>query len=73
MRLASNLVTVAPQVPEGEKGSAHPGGGGGEDVADVLRSRFQTTAFFLGSVVTDSAGNADRARPSSPTTSPPSA
>src|SRR4029079_15515607 len=26
--------------------------------ADVLRSRFQTTAFFLGSVVTDAEGNA---------------
>ncbi len=58
MRLASTLTTVAPQVPEGEKGSARPGGGGGADAADILRSRFQTTAFFLGSVVTDAQGRA---------------
>ncbi|MGE0352643.1 MAG: alpha-2-macroglobulin, partial [Gemmatimonadales bacterium] len=58
VRLASNLVAVAPQVPEGEKGGRNPGGGGGEGAADVLRSRFQTTAFFLGSVVTDSQGTA---------------
>jgi uncharacterized protein YfaS (alpha-2-macroglobulin family) len=56
MRLASNMVSVAPQVPEGEKGSRAPGGGGGADNTDILRSRFQTTAFFLGSVVTDSLG-----------------
>ena len=56
VRLASNVVTVAPQVPEGEKGQRHPGGGGGGENADILRSRFQTTAFFLGSVVTDSQG-----------------
>ena len=58
MRLASNMVAVAPQVPEGEKGRREAGGGGGADGADVLRSRFQTTAFFLGSVVTDAQGNA---------------
>ena len=29
LRLASNLTTVAPQVPEGEKGTREPGGGGG--------------------------------------------
>ena len=58
MRLASNLVAVAPQIPEGEKGRRNPGGGGGADAADVLRSRFKTTAFFLGSVVTDAQGNA---------------
>lgn len=58
MRLASNMVSVAPQVPEGEKGRREAGGGGGADGADVLRSRFQTTAFFLGSVVTDAQGNA---------------
>ncbi|HKS07274.1 MAG TPA: MG2 domain-containing protein [Gemmatimonadaceae bacterium] len=58
MRLASNMTTVAPQVPEGEKGTREPGGGGGADAADVLRSRFQTTAFFLGSVITDAQGNA---------------
>jgi uncharacterized protein YfaS (alpha-2-macroglobulin family) len=58
MRLASTLTTVAPQVPEGEKGKRAPGGGGGADAADILRSRFQTTAFFLGSVVTDASGRA---------------
>ena len=58
MRLASNLTAVAPQVPEGEKGRRAPGGGGGADAADVLRSRFQPTAFFLTSVVTDSTGHA---------------
>lgn len=56
VRLASNMVAIAPQVPEGEKGRRSPGGGGGGDNADILRSRFQTTAFFLGSVVTDSLG-----------------
>jgi uncharacterized protein YfaS (alpha-2-macroglobulin family) len=56
LRLGSNLVSVAPQVPAGDKGR-NPGGGGGEGTSDVLRSRFRTTAFFLGSVVTDSAGN----------------
>jgi uncharacterized protein YfaS (alpha-2-macroglobulin family) len=58
MRLASNLVAVTPQVAEGEKGRREPGGGGGLDGADVLRSRFRTVAFYLGQVVTDSAGNA---------------
>jgi hypothetical protein len=58
MRLASNMTNVAPQVPEGEKGKREPGGGGGAMGADVLRSRFQTTAFFLGSVVTDANGDA---------------
>ena len=63
MRLASNLVSVTPQVAEGEKGRRAPGGGGGADGAEVLRSRFKTTAFYLGDVVTDSAGNAEtRAR-----------
>ena len=55
LRLGSNLSTVAPQVAQGDKGR-NPGGGGGEGSADVLRSRFRTTAFFLGSVVTDSSG-----------------
>ncbi|MCU0635640.1 MAG: MG2 domain-containing protein, partial [Gemmatimonadaceae bacterium] len=55
---ASSLVSVAPQVAAGEKGFREPGGGGGRDQADVLRSRFQTTAFFLGSVVTDANGTA---------------
>ncbi|HEY4303740.1 MAG TPA: MG2 domain-containing protein [Gemmatimonadaceae bacterium] len=57
VRLASNMTTVAPQVPDGMKGQREPGGGGGAAGADVLRSRFQTTAFFLGSVVTDAQGN----------------
>ena len=57
MRLASNLVSVAPQIPEGEKGRREPGGGGGVGAADVLRSQFKTTAFFLGSVLTDAQGN----------------
>jgi uncharacterized protein YfaS (alpha-2-macroglobulin family) len=58
MRLASNLVSVAPQIPEGEKGKRAPGGGGGADLSEILRSRFKTTAFFLGSVVTDAQGRA---------------
>ena len=58
MRLASNLVAVAPQIPEGEKGRREAGGGGGAAGAEVLRSRFKTTAFFLGSVITDASGNA---------------
>ncbi|HET8622802.1 MAG TPA: alpha-2-macroglobulin family protein, partial [Gemmatimonadales bacterium] len=58
LRLASNLTAVAAQIPEGQKGKREPGGGGGLGAADVLRSRFQTTAFFLGSVVTDTAGHA---------------
>ena len=58
LRLASNLVSVVPQVAEGEKGKRAPGGGGGLDAADVLRSRFQTTAFFLGSIVTGADGTA---------------
>ena len=58
LRLASNLTSVSPQVPEGETGNRAPGGGGGLDNADVLRSRFQTTAFFLGSIVTDARGEA---------------
>jgi hypothetical protein len=65
MRLASNLTTVAPQVPEGEKGGRAPGGGGGLGQSDVLRSRFKATAFFLGSVVTDARGSAI-ARPKLP-------
>ncbi len=56
MRLASNMTGVAPQVPDGEKGRREAGGGGGAAGSDVLRSRFQTTAFFLGSVVTDATG-----------------
>ncbi|MGH7501843.1 MAG: MG2 domain-containing protein [Longimicrobiales bacterium] len=58
LRLASNLVSVSPQIPEGQKGQREPGGGGGGDAAGILRSRFETTAFFLGSVVTDAAGDA---------------
>jgi uncharacterized protein YfaS (alpha-2-macroglobulin family) len=58
MRLASNLAAVAAQIPEGQKGRRDAGGGGGADLATILRSRFQTTAFFLGSVVTDGEGRA---------------
>ncbi len=58
LRLSSNMTVVAPQVPQGEKGSRAPGGGGGAGESDILRSQFQTTAFFLGSVVTDTAGRA---------------
>ena len=38
--------------------SGRPAAAAAQDAADVLRSRFQTTAFFLGSVVTDTAGHA---------------
>ena len=62
LRMAANLIAVAPQVLDSEgvsiKGDRAPGGGGGQESGDILRSRFQTTAFFLGSVITDSAGNA---------------
>ncbi|HYH82480.1 MAG TPA: alpha-2-macroglobulin family protein, partial [Longimicrobium sp.] len=58
MRVASNLVAVAPQIPEGQKGTRNPGGGGGRDASGVLRSRFRPTAFFLGSVVTGDDGQA---------------
>jgi uncharacterized protein YfaS (alpha-2-macroglobulin family) len=58
LRLASNMANVAPQIPEGEKGRRAPGGGGGADRSDVLRSRFKSTAFFLGSVVTGPDGKA---------------
>ena len=57
LRLASNMTSVAPQIPEGEKGKREAGGGGGASGAEILRSRFKTTAFFLGSVVTDADGN----------------
>ncbi|MGH7521946.1 MAG: Ig-like domain-containing protein [Gemmatimonadales bacterium] len=60
LRLASNLVTIAPQVLDQEgtsiKGEQEPGGGGGLAGGDILRSRFAATAFFLGSVETDSSG-----------------
>jgi alpha-2-macroglobulin len=58
VRLASNLANVAAQTVDGQKGRREPGGGGGADLATILRSRFQTTAFFLGSVVTDASGRA---------------
>lgn len=58
MRLGSNMTAVAPQIPEGEKGKREAGGGGGAAGAEILRSRFKTTAFFLGSVVTDANGDA---------------
>ncbi|MEP6691400.1 MAG: alpha-2-macroglobulin family protein [Gemmatimonadaceae bacterium] len=57
LRLASNLVSVAPQIPEGEKGRRDPGGGGGAGNADIMRSQFRATAFWLGSVVTDASGD----------------
>jgi hypothetical protein len=57
LRLSSNMTVVAPQVPEGDKGR-NAGGGGGLGESDILRSQFRTTAFFLGSVVTDSTGRA---------------
>jgi hypothetical protein len=65
VRLGSNLAAVAAQVLEKgstalEKGRA-PGGGGGFDADGILRSRFASTAFFLGSVVTDTAGRAEAA------------
>jgi uncharacterized protein YfaS (alpha-2-macroglobulin family) len=60
LTLSSNLIRVAPQVLRDEsrelKGLLNAGHGGGGDGADVLRSRFQTTAFFLGSVVTGNDG-----------------
>lgn len=54
--LGSSLANVAPQLPEGEKARRARGGGGGDAGDDVLRSRFRTTAFFLGSVLTDANG-----------------
>jgi uncharacterized protein YfaS (alpha-2-macroglobulin family) len=57
--LGSTLANVAPQLPEGEKATREPGGGGGADAEGVLRSRFRTTAFFLASVRTDAAGVAN--------------
>ena len=58
LHLASSLTRVAAQITEGEKGQRAPGGGGGMDVEGILRSRFQTTAFFLESIVTDPSGHA---------------
>lgn len=62
LRLASNLVAIAPQVLDKEgtsiKGEQEPGGGGGLGGGDILRSRFAATAFFLGDVETDSSGAA---------------
>ncbi|HWA39979.1 MAG TPA: alpha-2-macroglobulin family protein, partial [Gemmatimonadales bacterium] len=62
LTLSSDLVNVAPQVLRGEsrtlKGLTNAGQGGGREAGDVLRTRFQTTAFFLGSVVTGADGRA---------------
>lgn len=62
MRLASDLISVAPQVMDSGlsiKGDRAPGGGGGLESGDILRSRFASTAFFLGSVITGENGEAD--------------
>lgn len=62
LRLTSNLVSVAQQLNEAgertdlQKGGEPGGGGGGQD-ADILRSQFRATAFFLGAVETDSSGH----------------
>ena len=60
LTLSSGLVNVAPQVLQEVsrqlKGLRNAGQGGGREAADVLRSKFQTTAFFLGSVVTGADG-----------------
>jgi len=62
LTLASGLANVAAQVLQAEsrslKGMRNAGQGGGLEAGDVLRSRFQTTAFFLGSVVTGADGRA---------------
>ena len=63
MKSASNLIAVAAQVLDSEgvsiKGDRTPGGGGGLESGERAgRSRFSSTAFFLGSVVTDVQGNA---------------
>ncbi len=59
VELSSNLVAVLEQVEAAEtRTKGEPGGGGGIDMASVLRSRFRPTAFFLGSVVTDEQGRA---------------
>ena len=57
LRLGSNLASIVPQVAQGDKGR-NPGGGGGQGAAEILRSRFRATAFFLGSVEADSTGTA---------------
>jgi uncharacterized protein YfaS (alpha-2-macroglobulin family) len=59
VRLSSNLVSVAEQVAADQMvAKGEPGGGGGMDVAGILRSDFRYTAFFLGSVITDAGGRA---------------
>jgi len=59
MQLTSNMVAIAEQIAEeAAVAKGEPGGGGGMDAAGILRSRFQTTAFFLGSLVTDGDGRA---------------
>lgn len=61
MALGSNMAAVAEQVAvELEEAIAKgaPGGGGGMDASGILRSQFRSTAFFLGSVVTDADGRA---------------
>ena len=63
VRLGSNLVSVAAQVAEAMTVKVSSGSGGGFDAEGILRSRFQTTAFFLGSVVTDGDGRAVASAP----------
>lgn len=59
MALGSNMAAVAEQVAREEVvAKGDPGGGGGGDAAGILRSQFRSTAFFLGSVVTDARGDA---------------
>jgi uncharacterized protein YfaS (alpha-2-macroglobulin family) len=62
LTLASGLANVAAQVLQAEsrslKGMRNAGQGGGLEAGDVLRSRFQTVPFFLGSVVTGADGRA---------------
>ncbi|MGD8866320.1 MAG: alpha-2-macroglobulin family protein [Gemmatimonadales bacterium] len=58
MALTSNLVAVAEQVAEEMRAKGEPPGGGGMEESGVLRSRFLSTPFFLGSVITDPDGRA---------------
>jgi len=64
MALGSNLVSVAEQLELAVaemRVKGEPGGGGGMDASGILRSQFRSTAFFLGSAVTDAQGEAEAA------------